>query len=47
LTVTRFAKPHTVTVTSASDPTITYALKPMQNQSDAQKKIYETYFTPQ
>ena len=47
LTVTRFAKPQTISVTSTTDPTITYTLKPMDNPSELQKKIYDSYFTPQ
>ena len=47
LTVTRFAKPQTISVTSATDPTITYTLKPMENPNELQKKIYDSYFTPQ
>jgi predicted metalloprotease with PDZ domain len=47
LTVTRFAKPHEISVTSAADPSITYSLKPMDNQTESQKKIYDSYFTPQ
>jgi predicted metalloprotease with PDZ domain len=47
LTVTRFAKQQNISVTSATDPTITYTLKPMDNPTELQKKIYASYFTPQ
>jgi hypothetical protein len=47
LTVTHFAKQQNISVTSAADPTLTYTLKPMDNPNELQKKIYDSYFTPQ